>query len=156
MYCTARRPSNLFAIHSPKVTAGFMWPPEMLIVIDTMIAIPTPCASATPSGPILGVVGPLAATATTLPAPRKTKSSVPMNSAVSGRRSLGINDVLEVVGRGESTSIGTSQHHRGVDAAEPERVGEHHLRRRRSAVAAQAVQVAGRVGALEIDRGGKP
>src|SRR5207249_1172664 len=37
-----------------------------------------------------------------------------------------------------------------------EGVGEHHLRRRRSAVAAQAVQVAGRVGMLEIDRGGKP
>src|SRR3989449_3744629 len=128
----------------------------MLMVMDTMMAIPTPCARATPSGPMLPVVGPLATNATTLPAPRNTNSSVPMNSAVSGRRSLGMTYVLEVMGRGESTSIGTSQHHRGVDPAEPERVGEHHLRRRRSAVAAQAVQVAGRVGTLEIDRGRKP
>jgi len=62
----------------------------MFIVIDTMTAIPTPCARATPSGPMLPVVGPLATNATTLPAPRNTNSSVPMNSAVSGRRSLGM------------------------------------------------------------------
>src|SRR6266571_3469486 len=124
--------------------------------MDTMTAIPTPCARATPSGPMLPVVGPLATNATTLPAPRNTNSSVPMNSAARGRRSLGMTDVLEVMGRGESTSIGTSQHHRGVDPAEPERVGEHHVRCRRSAIAAQAVQVAGRVGTLEIDGGGEP
>src|SRR3989454_10603604 len=128
----------------------------MLMVMDTMMAIPTPCARATPSGPMLPVVGPLATNATTLPAPRNTNSSVPMNSAVSGRRSLGMTYVLEVMGRGESTSIGTSQHHRGVDPAEPERVGEHHGRCRRSAIAAHAVQVAGWVGTLEIDGGGEP
>ena len=76
MYCHTSRPSNRFAIHRPMVTAGFMWPPEMLMVIDTMIAMPTPCASATPSGPLL---------ATTLPTPRNTNSRVPTNSAASGR-----------------------------------------------------------------------
>src|SRR3989475_13024119 len=53
-------------------------------------------------------------------------------------------------------SIGTSQHHRGVDPAESEGVGEHDVRRRRPALAAQAVQVAGRVGTLEVDGRGEP
>src|SRR6266581_3884844 len=157
MYCTARRPSNLFAIHSPKVTAGFMWPPEMLIVIDTMIAIPTPCASATPSGPILGVVGPLAATATTLPAPRKTKSSVPMNSAVSGRRSLDMAGGPRVVGDGNlGRGLGAPQHQGRVDPAEPERVRHHDLGRRGPPLAREAIEVARGVGALEIDGGREP
>src|SRR3989442_14343259 len=82
MYLPASRPSILFAIHSPTVTAGLIWPPEMLMVIDTMIAIPTPCARATPSGPMLFAprVDPALTSATTLPAPRNTKSSVPTNS----------------------------------------------------------------------------
>src|SRR2546425_8308021 len=135
----------------------------ILIVIDTMTAIPTPCARATPSGPMLPVVGPLAMNATTLPAPRNTNSSVPTNSAVSDRRSLGMTGSSSVWAR-QSTRIrpnlrgalGAAQHQRRVDPAEPERVGEHHLRRRRAALTAQAVQVARGIRVLEIDRGRKP
>src|SRR2546421_9245232 len=135
----------------------------MLIVIDTMIAIPTPCARATPSGPMLPLVGPWATNATTLPAPRNTNSIVPTNSAVSGRRSLGMTGP-RVCGPRQSSRIPpnvggalrAAQHQGGVDPAEPERVGEHHVRRRRAALAAHAVQVARGIGTLEIDRGGKP
>src|SRR5256885_6697568 len=128
----------------------------MFIVIDTMTAIPTPCARATPSGPMLPVVGPLATNATTLPAPTNTNNSVPTNSAASGRRSLGMTGSSRVMGCGNlsqsgptrGAALGASQHHGGVDPAEPERVGEHHLRRGRAAFAAQPVQVARRLGAL--------
>ena len=90
MYCQATRPLTRFAIHRPNVTAGLMWPPEMLIVIDTMIAMATPCARATPSEPMLAGVVPAATSATTLPAPRNTNSRVPTNSAASGRSCLGM------------------------------------------------------------------
>ena len=90
MYCQARRPPMRFAIHSPNVTAGLMWPPEMLIVIETMIAMATPCARATPSEPMLAAVAPAPTSATTLPAPRNTNKRVPTNSAASGRSCLGM------------------------------------------------------------------
>ena len=90
MYCHARRPAMRFAIHTPNVTAGFMWPPEMLIVIETMMAMATPCARATPSEPMLAAVVPAATSATTLPAPRNTNSRVPTNSATRGRSCLGM------------------------------------------------------------------
>src|SRR5438132_13269855 len=86
MYCAASRPSILFAIHNPVVTAGLMWPPEMFIVAETITAIPTPCASATTSEVTAPAFGPATAAATTLPAPTTTNDSVPTNSAVGGRR----------------------------------------------------------------------
>src|SRR5205807_9179305 len=48
------------------------------------------------------------------------------------------------------------QHERRVDPAEAERVGEHDVGRRRAALARQAIQVAGGVGALEVDGGWEP
>src|SRR6195256_468593 len=140
-----------------------MWPPEMLIVMETMIAIPTPCARATPSGPMPPVVGPVATDATTLPAPRNTNSSVPTNSAVSGRRSLDMTGASSLWAAANYANrpnlvgvLRAAQHQGGVDSAEPERVGEHHIRCRGAALAGQAVQVAGGIGTLEIDPGGKP
>ena len=66
--------------HNEKVTAGLMWPPEMGSMIVTMTASPTPWAMAMPK-PALGLVF-----AMTLPAPTRTKSAVPMNSAAGARR----------------------------------------------------------------------
>src|SRR5256884_7551023 len=86
MYWEACRPSILLAIHSPVVTAGLMWPPEMFIVAEMITAIPTPCASATMSEVTAPAFGPASAVVTTLPAPRKTNNSVPTNSAVRERR----------------------------------------------------------------------
>src|SRR6267143_5207996 len=86
MYCAASRPSILFAIHDPEVTAGLMGPPEMFIVAETITAIPTPCASATMSEVTAPAFGPASAVVTTLPAPTKTNNSVPTNSAVRDRR----------------------------------------------------------------------
>src|SRR5881397_2695563 len=136
----------------------------MPIVIETMTARPTPCASATPRGPMLPVVGPLATNATTLPAPRNTNSSVPTNSAVSGRSSLGMARSSRLwaapiylnSARCGGFASGTPQHHCGVDAAESERVGEHHVGRRRAAFATQAVQIAGGVRMLQVDGGREP
>src|SRR5947207_6244431 len=50
----------------------------------------------------------------------------------------------------------TEQHYGGVDAAEAERVGEHHGRDGRAPLAAEAVEIASGGGPLEIDRGGEP
>src|SRR3977135_611225 len=139
-----------------------MWPPEMLIVMEAMIAIPTPCARATPSGPMPPVVGPVATDATTLPAPRNTNSSVPTNSAVSGRRSLDRRGSSSLWAAANSPTrpnlvgvLRAAQHQGGVDSAEPERVGEHHIRCRGAALAGQAVQVAGGIGTRGVHRGGK-
>jgi hypothetical protein len=88
MYLLACQPSILSAIHRPTVTAGLRWPPEMLMVIETSTANPTPCARATPSAAVGLGPSPVAAKAATLPAPTNTNSRVPVNSAVSGRRSL--------------------------------------------------------------------
>src|SRR2546426_8713867 len=100
----------------------------MLMVIDTMIAIPTPCARATPSGPMLFAprVDPALTSATTLPAPRNTKSSVPTNSAVSGRRSLDMAGGPRVVGDGNlGRGLGAPQipgaHNPGQPKAGPKR-----------------------------------
>src|SRR2546429_9124565 len=86
----ACRPSILLAIHNPVVTAGLMWPPEMFIVAETITAIPTPCARATMSEVTAPAFGPASAVVTTLPAPKKTNTSVPTNSAVRDRRFWGI------------------------------------------------------------------
>src|SRR3989440_553917 len=151
IYCHATRPPTRFAIHRPNVTAGFMWPPEMLIVIDTMIAMATPCARATPSEPMLVGVVPAATGATTLPAPRNTNSSVPTNSATRGRSCLGMRRFLGVGGE-----LRPPQDERRVDPAEAERVGEHDLGRGGAALARQAIQVAGGGGALEVESGREP
>src|SRR5439155_25901821 len=90
MYWEACRPSILLAIHNPVVTAGLMWPPEMFIVAETITAIPTPSARATMSELTAPAFGPASAVVTTLPAPSKTNSSVPTNSAVRDRRFRGI------------------------------------------------------------------
>src|SRR2546430_11633143 len=90
MYWEACRPSILLAIHNPVVTAGLMWPPEMFIVAETITAIPTPCARATMSELTAPAFGPASAVVTTLPAPKKTNTSVPTNSAVRDRRFLDI------------------------------------------------------------------
>src|SRR5437667_12183031 len=86
MYWEACRPSILLAIHNPVVTAGLMWPPEMFIVAETITAIPTPWARATMSEVTAPAFGPASAVVTTLPAPKKTNTSVPTNSAVRDRR----------------------------------------------------------------------
>src|SRR3989442_15386194 len=130
----------------------------MLMVIDTMIAIPTPCARATPSGPMLfaPTVDPALTSATTLPAPRNTKSSVPTNSAVSGRRSLDMR-WPRVVGDGNlGRGLGAPQHQGRVDPAEPERVRHHDLGRRGPPLAREATEGARGVGALEIEGGREP
>src|SRR2546430_17702828 len=90
MYWEACRPSILLAIHNPVVTAGLMWPPEMFIVAETITAIPTPCARATMSELTAPAFGPASAVVTTLPAPKKTNTSVPTNSAVRGRGFWGL------------------------------------------------------------------
>src|SRR3989449_3427916 len=131
----------------------------MLMVIDTMIAIPTPCARATPSGPMLFAprVDPALTSATTLPAPRNRKSRVPTNSAVSGRRSLDMAGGPRVVGDGNlGRGLGAPQHQGRVDPAEPERVRHHDLGRRGPPLAREAIEVARGVGALEIDGGREP
>src|SRR2546425_448031 len=48
------------------------------------------------------------------------------------------------------------QHQRCVDAAEPERVRHHDLGGRGTAFSGEAVQVAGGIGALEVNRRGQP
>src|SRR5438128_1240830 len=157
MYCTASLPSILFAIQSPVVTAGLMCPPEMLIVAETAMASAMPCASATPTRPIGAAEGPAAANATVLPAPRNTNSSVPTNSAVSGRRSLNMTGVPRVEGDGNlGRGLGAPQHQGRVDPAEPERVRHHDLGRRGPPLAREAIEVARGVGALEIDGGREP
>src|SRR6266571_7595293 len=152
MYWRANFPSILFAIHSPVVTAGFICPPEMLMVIERMTAMPTPCASAMPTAP---VAGPPAANATTLPAPRNTNNIVPTNSAVSGRRFWDITErpPERVSGGNLRAPLRPPQHQRRVDAAEPERVRYHHLRGGGAPFPRQAIEVARGVGALEVDRG---
>src|SRR5256886_14533813 len=85
MYCEASRPSILFAIHNPVVTAGFMWPPEMFIVAETMIAIPTPCARATMSEVTAPAFGPAGAGGTTPPPPPETDKNGPADPAGGGR-----------------------------------------------------------------------
>ena len=80
-YQPSRVASILPASQSDRLTAGLMCPPEMGIMI--VIAMPSAkaCASATPTAP----PAPPAALVTTLPAPRKTKSAVPTNSAIGAR-----------------------------------------------------------------------
>src|SRR5437667_7226825 len=158
MYCRANFPSILFAIHSPVVTAGLMCPPEMLMVIETMIAMPTPCASATPTAPVAPAAGPPPANATTLPAPRNTNNNVPTNSAVSGRRFWDITErpPERVSGANLRAPLRPPQHQRRVDAAEPERVRDHHLRGSGAPFPRQAIEVARGIGALEVDRGRQP
>src|SRR5213080_1861540 len=158
MYCRANFPSILFAIHSPVVTAGLMCPPEMLMVIETMIAMPTPCASATPTAPVAPAAGPPPANATTLPAPRNTNNNVPTNSAVSGRRFWDITErpPERVSGANLRRPLRPPQHQRRVDAAEPERVRDHDVRSRAASFSREAVQVARGIGTLEIDRRREP
>src|SRR5256885_2196557 len=86
MYWEACRPSILLAIHNPVVTAGLMWPPGMFIVAETSTGMPTACARATMSEVTAPAFGPASAVVTTLPAPKKTNTSVPTNSAVRDRR----------------------------------------------------------------------
>ena len=64
-----------------------MCPPEMFIVAETMIAMPTPCARAMPRGPGTPAV---AVFMTMVPPPTKTNSSVPMASAASERMREGM------------------------------------------------------------------
>src|SRR5437879_3816866 len=130
----------------------------MLMVIETMTAMPTPWASATPSGPMLLPLrlGP-ALTATTLPAPRNTNSSMPTNSAVSGRRFLNMTGGPRVEGDGNlGRGLGAPQHQGGVDPTKPERVRHDELGGRGPPLVGEAVEVAGGIGALEVDGGRQP
>src|SRR3989441_8145381 len=154
----ANFPSILSATHSRVVTAGFICPPEMLMVIETMTAMPTPCASAMPTAPVAPAAGPPAANATTLPAPRNTNNIVPTNSAVSGRRFWDITErpPERVSGGNLRAPLRPPQHQRCVDAPEPERVRYHHLRGGGAPLPRQAIEGACGVGALEVDRGRQP
>src|SRR2546430_15219206 len=98
MYCEASRPSILFAIHNPVVTAGFMWPPEMFIVAETMIAIPTPCARATMSEVTAPAFGPAGAVGTTPPPPPNAENNRAQTARGGGAGGEG--DSPPVPGRG--------------------------------------------------------
>ena len=53
------------------------WPPEMWPTAETMTAITSPCAKATPTSPPA-----VAANVSTAPAPTKVRAKAPTNSAV--------------------------------------------------------------------------
>src|SRR6266511_2158425 len=62
--------------HTPTVTAGLKWAPEMWARIETITASTIPWASATPTRPL-----PVEGAMITEPAPMNTSANVPTNSA---------------------------------------------------------------------------
>jgi hypothetical protein len=79
------------------VIAGLKWPPEMWPTAETMTAITSPFASATPTTP----GSPLGAAAITAPAPTKMSANAPTNSAVP-RRKASVSTAEKVVGASDS------------------------------------------------------
>jgi hypothetical protein len=80
MYRRARPVSILPTTHTPVVTTGLKWPPEIWPKFDTMMASTSPKARAMPRSE--GTESPpKAVRITTDPAPMNTSANVPTNSA---------------------------------------------------------------------------
>src|SRR6185295_2657903 len=142
MYAAAETGSIRRLSARPIVTAGFRWPPEMVIVAVIITESTTAWARAIPISPI-PLLGKPPFTTTTA-APTNTNPKVPKASALNRRVSDGMRESRSVLDPPEEEA--------GVDAAESERVAEEVVRLQRHSVGIDGGQVAHRIGAVQVDR----
>src|SRR4051812_36697628 len=142
MYAAAETGSIRRLSSRPIVTAGFRWPPEMVMVALIITESTIAWARAIPISPI-PLLGKPPLTTTTA-APTNTNPNVPRASAVNRRVSEGMRESRSLLDSPEEEA--------GVDAAEAERVAEEVIRLQLHSVRIDVGQVAHRIGAVQVDR----
>src|SRR5271163_3080385 len=107
MYGSTSFPWKRLPAHSPIVTAGLIWHPEIDPIVKAIVKRVRPKANATPRKPIPTLGKPAAKMA--LPHPPKTSQKVPINSAAN-RRDILMRDLRS----SGSRRPGTVQPYRGA------------------------------------------